>query len=126
MKRKLALLCSFTILCLISLFGCDPIYPIGNIKVSRIGSIPVGETVDVEILYPNTGGSIVFGWEEQNIIIVSGDDVISISGLAITGIKAGTAVIQVCAKTVISEEAQKQGYEAKVYSIEIKVKVIGN
>jgi hypothetical protein len=94
--------------------------------VSRIGSIPVGETVDVEILYPNTGGSIVFGWEEQNIIIVSGDDVISISGLAITGIKAGTAVIQVCAKTVISEEAQKQGYEAKVYSIEIKVKVIGN
>lgn len=108
---------------LCTLTGCDPIYPTGKLKVERIEPLSHGSSVDVEIIYPNTGSKIVLGWKDQNIEIISGDGIIAISGLSITGLESGTAVIQVNATTSISDEARNSGNEDTVYSGQIEVKV---
>lgn len=108
-------------LCILT--GCDPIYPIGSLKTTEIKSISKGETVNFEITYPNIGGSIVTGWKEQSVEIISGDDIVAVSGLSVTGIKTGTAVLKINAATVISEEAAEEGYKEKIYSTEVKITV---
>lgn len=102
--------------CLSMLVGCDPIYPPGELRVTKIAPLSQGDNINIEIIYPNNGGSIVLGWKDQNVEIVSGDDIVAVSGLSLTGIKTGTAIIKVNATTIISEEAAESGYEEKVYS----------
>lgn len=103
--------------------GCDPIYPTGELRVEKMQPLSQGASVNIEIIYPNTGGSIVLGWKEQYVEIISGDDIISVSGLTITGLKSGVASIKVSATTVISDESFAAGYEEKVYSVVTEVKV---
>ncbi len=103
--------------------GCDPIYPTGELRVEKMQPLSQGASMNIEIIYPNTGGSIVLGWKEQYVEIISGDDIISVSGLTITGLKSGVASIKVSATTVISDESFAAGYEEKVYSVVTEVKV---
>lgn len=103
--------------------GCDPIYPTGELRVEKMQPLSQGASMNIEIIYPNTGGSIVLGWKEQCVEIISGDDIISVSGLTITGLKSGVASIKVSATTVISDESFAAGYEEKVYSVVTEVKV---
>jgi len=105
------------------LLGCDPTYPPGNIKVEDVDHLSLGETVTLDIEYPNDGGTIVFGWKDQTVEFLSGVGQVSISGLSITGTQAGVVVLRVSATTVISEYAAESGYEDRVYSIEITVNV---
>ena len=118
-----AIIVIFILLCLTTLIGCDPIYPPGKLKIKDIESLSVGKTINIEIIYPNTGGSIVFGWKDQNLEIISGSDIVSVSGLSLTGIKSGTVKIKINATTRISDEAIQTGREEKVYSKEIEIKV---
>ena len=103
--------------------GCDPIYPTGELRVEKMQPLSQGASMNIEIIYPNTGGSIVLGWKEQYVEIISGDDIISVSGLTITGLKSGVASIKVSATTVISDEDIASGHEEKVYSVVTEVKV---
>ena len=119
--RRRALSAISLLLFLSILTGCDPIYPIGTLKITEIESVPKGNTVNFEIIYPNTGGSIVTGWKEQNVEIINGDDIVAVSGFSITGKKSGTAVLRIYATTIISDEAVKAGYKEKIYSTEVKI-----
>lgn len=123
--KKTVIMATIMMFCLSILVGCDPIYPPGELRVTKIAPLSQGDNINIEIIYPNNGGSIVLGWEYQNIEIISGDDIVAVSGLSLTGIKPGTAIIKVNATTIISEEAAESGYEEKVYStreIEINVR----
>lgn len=91
--------------------GCDPIYPTGELRVEKMQPLSQGASMNIEIIYPNTGGSIVLGWKEQYVEIISGDDIISVSGLTITGLKSGVASIKVSATTIISDEDIASGHE---------------
>lgn len=122
MKRSAILIVSLLI-CLCMIISCDPIYPPGELKVEKIGTLSRGASVDIEIVYPNTGGSIVQDWKDQCAEIISGGDIVSVSGLTVTGLKSGTAVIKVSATTVITEGASGSGYEERVYSTEIEINV---
>jgi hypothetical protein len=111
------------LLSLVVLTSCDPVYPPSNLKVEKMEPLLQGSSVDIEIIYPNTGGSIVLDWKNQTVEIVDGNDIVAISGLTITGLKPGTALIKVSATTVISDEAASVGREEKVYFTEIEIKV---
>ena len=84
MKKKVILILVFLLFWSIPLTGCDPIYPTGTLKVVKPGTLSPGSSVDIEIIYPNSGGSIVCGWKDQNIEIIKGEDIIAVSGLTIT------------------------------------------
>jgi len=123
MKKENILILALLLFCSIVFISCDPIYPPGNLMVVKIEPLSQGSSVDVEIIYPNTGGSVVLEWKEQNIEIMDGEDIIAISGFTITGISRGTARIKVNATTVISDEAAERGYEERIYSTEFRITV---
>lgn len=77
--------------------GCDPIYPTGELRVEKMQPLSQGASMNIEIIYPSTEGTLgyVLGWKEQCVEIISGDDIISVSGLTITGLKSGVASIKV-------------------------------
>lgn len=123
MRKKAIWFVSLLLIGLCILTSCDPIYPTGKLRVKEVGPLSQGSSVDIEIIYPNTGGSIVLGWKEQCVEIISGDDIIAVSGLTITGLKSGTASIKVSATTVISDANIAAGYEEEVYSTMMEIKV---
>lgn len=123
MKKPVAISFLFSI-CLLLFTGCDPIYPTGKLKVREIEPFDLGTSADIDILYPNTGGSIVLGWKDQRIDIIQGEDIVTVSDLSVTGIKTGTALIRVSATTVISDEARESGYDEKEYWTEAEITVI--
>ena len=65
----------------------------------------------------------VLDWKDQSVEVLKGEDIIDVSDLTITGLKPGKALIKVNATTVISEEAAQQGYDEKVYSTEVELRV---
>lgn len=96
---------------------------IANLQIEKIEDLSIGESVEIKISYPNSGGSIVIGWKDQTVEIIEGAEIIEISGLTVKGLKAGTAVIRVSATTVISEIALEQGEEEKIYSTTAQITV---
>ena len=142
MGKRILFTSILLLLCLSILVGCDPHYPMGRIKVARIKPMYQGDSIDIEISYPNRGGSKVIGWKDHNIEIVSGDDVIFVEGfiitealpdlriyndimtISVTGLKSGVAVIRVSSTTIISDEKVEAGGEERIYSTrEIKIRV---
>jgi hypothetical protein len=122
MKNKSFLLGLMGVL-LFLLSGCDPKYPPENIRVEKIYPLSLGETIEVKIIYPNEGGSMVVGWKDQKVDILTNNNVIFVSGLFITALEKGTATIKVSATTVLSEESFQSGNEDKVYTVQVKVYV---
>jgi hypothetical protein len=123
MKKKVILMLVFLLFWSILLTGCDPMYPPGTLKVVKPGTLSPGSSIDIEIIYPDSGGSYVLDWKDQNIEIIKGEDIITVSGLTITGIKKGTAKIKVNVTTVLSDVAYQTGYEDRIYSTELKITV---
>ena len=122
MKSKTGFL-GLMVLCLFLLTGCDPKYPPGIIKIEQIHALDVGETIEIKIIYPYAGGSMVFGWKNQKIEVVKNPNVITVNDLKITGAETGTATIRVSATTVLSDGAYQDGEEDRVYSVLVKVTV---
>ena len=118
MRKRMVLLVILISVCLNTLIGCDPIYPLGRLDVKKIETISIGDTINLELIYPE-GGLFVNGWKDQNIEIIEGSDIVTVSGLSITGIQSGTARIKVNATTIISEEAHPE----RVYSKEVEITV---
>ena len=123
MKRRVLISAALLLIGILLFTGCDPIYPVGNIKAEKIGPLSQGESAQIKLVYPETGGSIVTGWKDQKAEIIEGEDVVEISGLTVTALKPGTAKIKISATTVIIEEYAAEGKEEIVYSTEITVKV---
>lgn len=119
-KFVMVFVCLFYICLLIC---CDPVYPCEELKISNVDPIAQHESIEIEITYPNIGGSIVIGWENVSLEIISGVDVVSVDGLTITGLSPGTAEIKICATTILSDEAIAQGYEEKIYSTMLEIVV---
>ena len=113
----------FIVVCLSILIGCDPEYPAGDLEVNKIEPIAIGDSIDIEIIYPNTGDSAVTGWKNQNIEIISGRDIVSVSGLTLTGIKSGTARVKINATTDITFLGVESEEDEIVYSKQLEIKV---
>ena len=122
MKNKLRLLVALLPVIFVLLTGCDPVFPLGNIRVEEIKPLSPGESIDIQIKYP-TDGLSVRGWKDQNIEIVDGGDIISANGLTITALHPGIATIKVNAMTILSENALNDGFGERVYSTEVTVTV---
>ena len=105
------------------LSGCEPIYPLGNIKVEEIEPLSQGTSVNIDIIYPYIGDTWVVGWKDQNIEIIEGDDIVTVSDLTVTGVKPGDAFIKVNATTVMYNDAVKSDDEERVYSTKVKITV---
>ena len=117
MKKKAILILVLLLYCSIMLTGCDPIFPSENIKIVSIETLNQGDIVDIEIVYPTYKGALfTLEWKEQNIEIISGDDIIHISGLHIIGLKPGIALIKISA-------IGHFGPQEKVYSTEVEITV---
>lgn len=122
MKKQYAVFGMF--MCIITLLsGCDPIYPTGKLKVENIKTLSQGESAKIELVYPNTGGTIVSGWKNEVTEIVNDEGVVELSEFTVKGIKPGTATIKVRATTVVSNEALAEGYKEREYWTEVKVTV---
>ena len=120
-KIKLFLL----VIVLTFVVACDPIYP-SRIRVKKISPIGVGTSVDIEIDYPGLEGCcyVVSGWKNQNVEIIDGNDIIAVDGLTLTGLKEGKAKIKINVTTEIYEDKIAYGYEERIYSVEMTVKVV--
>jgi len=117
-------ICLSMIICIMTLFsGCDSIYPTEQLKVEEIKTLSQGESADIELVYPDTGGTIVLKWRNESAEVIDGKDVVVLSGFTVKGVKPGIATIKVKAITVISEEARAEGYKEKEYCAEVKVNV---
>jgi hypothetical protein len=123
MKKRMIFTAVLLLFCFIVLAGCDPIYPMGNLKVAQIDVLSQGDSKDIGIIYPNTGGSIVKGWKDQKAEIISGEDIVAVDGLTVTGLKAGTALVKISATTIIPDEAVSVGNKERTYFIKVKIKV---
>jgi len=122
MKRKTILNACVVIIALL-LSGCDPKYPPEKLRIEKIYPLSVGEIVEVELIYPYDGGSMVIGWKDQSIKIITNDNVISVSGLIVTAIGKGTTTIEISATTVLTDESYTSGNSDKVYKVVSKIYV---
>jgi hypothetical protein len=109
-------------LILLVLTACDPVFPPGNIRViSPPEPLYQGDSFNIEIIYPNMGGTAVHNWKNQNIEILEGDGIIEVYGLTITGLNPGDARIKVNVTAVLHPLAT--GYTERVYSTEVSIGV---
>ena len=83
-------------LCLIMLTGCDPVLPTENISADYAPKpLTQGSSADIEIIYPDTAGTPIVKWTDQKVEIVRGEDIVAVSGLTVTGLKPGKAVLKI-------------------------------
>ena len=124
MRKRLFLIAVFLIFCGLTA-SCDTVFPMGNIRaIIEPNPLVQGTTADIEIIYPNTGGTFVHGWKDHNAEVIDGADIVKVSGLSVTGLKSGEALIRVSTTTIISEVAIMEGYEERVYSVDITIRVV--
>jgi hypothetical protein len=83
-------------LCLIMLTGCDPVLPTDNISADyEPKPLTQGASAEIEIVYPDTTGTPIVEWTDQRIEIIKGSDIVEVSGLTVTGLKPGKAVLKI-------------------------------
>lgn len=104
------------------LTGCDPKLPAANIAANYTPNpLTHGSSADIEIIYPNTDGTAVVKWTHQDVEIISGSDVVEVSGLSITGLQPGTAILRVSVRANCSFMGLI--IDKPVFSTELKVEV---
>ncbi len=96
MKKRAILMGILVLFSLSMLAGCDPVLPTENI-VADYEPRPLiqGTSADIEIVYPNTDGTPIVKWTDQRVEIIKGNDIVEVSGLTITGLKSGKAVLKI-------------------------------
>ena len=111
------------ILICVSIFtGCDPVLPTDNISADyEPKPLIVGNTAEIEIIYPDTTGTAVVEWTDQKVKIVEGSDIVEVSGLTIKGLKPGKAVL----KIEVTANCAYNGVviDKPVFSTELEVEV---
>lgn len=85
--------------CLSVFAGCDPVLPTENITATyEPKPLTPGATAEIGIVYPDTTGTPVVKWTDQKVEIIKGGDIVEVSGLTVTGLKPGKAVLKIEAK----------------------------
>ncbi len=93
--------------CLMIFVACDPVVPEGRIEASLLpDTLNIGEIGIIEITYPDTEGTEVVSWSDQQIEIVSGEDIIEVDGLTIKGIEKGSAFVVVTVKAICERDGK--------------------
>ena len=123
-KRYVSL--NFVIIFLISilLFGCDSAYPQGKLRVKSPNKIKVGSFIEMKVIYPNTGGTLVSGWKDVEIEAVEGNELVEINNLNIQAVKEGKTKIEVRATTVLSDGAYEDGEEDRIYTALTEIEIV--
>lgn len=97
MKKIICILAVFILT--LNLLSCDPVLPKENIKaICTSNPLKLNETAEIKIIYPNISDTAVVDWTTPEIEIVSGGDVVEMSGMTVTGIKQGIAILNVTVK----------------------------
>ncbi len=82
--------------CLSVFAGCDPVLPTENISADYAPKpLTQGSSADIEIIYPDTADTPIVKWTDQKVEIVRGKDIVAVSGLTVTGLKPGKAVLKI-------------------------------
>lgn len=101
--KRVIFVCLSIITFLLFVTSCDPVLPDESIEVvCSKNPVSVGESLDIQIIYPDTADTAIVEWTEPVIKVLQGEDVISINGMSVTGIKTGTATISVSVKGLCS------------------------
>lgn len=122
MKKSVILTIITILACLIVLTGCDPVLPAGNISADyETKPLTQGSTASISIAYPDTENTAVVKWTDQNIEVISGKNIVEVSGLSIKGLRPGTAVL----KVKVRENCAYIGFiiDKPIFSTEFKVEV---
>lgn len=78
------------------LTGCDPVLPTDSISADyEPKPLTQGASAEIEIVYPDTTGTPIVEWTDQRIEIINGSDIVEVSGLTVTGLKPGKAVLKI-------------------------------
>ncbi|MBQ9083492.1 MAG: hypothetical protein IJY28_08340 [Clostridia bacterium] len=104
MKKMAVLLIFILSLCLLT--ACDPVLPENpdngsygteNHVVVRCNPHPLtaGQTAELTLIYPDTEGTAIAGWDNIRVTVVEGTDIVTVEGVKLTAQKAGTAQILV-------------------------------
>ena len=108
--------------CMSIFIGCDPVLPTDSIAADyEPKPLVQGASANIEITYPDTTGTAIVGWTDQKIEIVKGDDIVQVSGLTITGLKPGKAVLQIEVKANCAYNGTV--IDKPVFSTELEVEV---
>jgi hypothetical protein len=121
MKRQ-SLLMGLLVVLLILLTGCDPIYPLGKLKIEALHALDIGDTIEIKLIYPS-GGIGIIEWRNQTIEVINNPNVISVSGLQITGVEPGTATIKISATATLEKDVNDSESKEIVYSVLAKITV---
>ena len=119
MKKTIIILCVFILL---SLSSCDPVLPNENISAECTPNpLTVGETAEISVKYPDISNTAIKSWEQPNITIISGDDIVSVSGLSVTGLEKGKATLRI--EVVSNCSFMGVIIDKPVYSIDLVVSI---
>jgi len=96
MKHKTLAMVVVAVLALGMLGGCDPAHPADSIEATYSPHpLSPGQSATIDIEYPSSKDVSVSKWSDQSVAIVSGEDIVEVSGLTVTGVSPGTAVLHV-------------------------------
>jgi hypothetical protein len=122
MTKRIFVMSVFLLFCLSIFTGCSPVLPNENIRADYTPNPLVqGASAEIEITYPDTVDTSVVRWVNPWAVILSGEDVISISGLTVTGLNPGTAMLRV----FVYAHCEFLGFttDRPVFATELEVKV---
>lgn len=123
MKRVKSFIAALMFILLLFAVGCDPVLPTENIAADyEPKPLIQGASADIEIIYPDTTGTPIVKWTDQKVEIIEGNDIVEISGLKITGIKPGKAVLKIEVKANCAYNGVV--IDKPVFSTELKVEVV--
>ena len=82
--------------CLSLFASCDPVLPTENISATyEPKPLTEGTAAEIEIIYPDTAGTPIVKWTDQKVEIIKDSDIVEVSGLTVTGLKPGKAVLKI-------------------------------
>ncbi|MBO4870183.1 MAG: hypothetical protein J6330_03350 [Clostridia bacterium] len=123
--RKTFFMILISLFCLSVFYGCDPVLPTENIvAVYEPNPLIQGSSADIEIIYPDTTGTPIVEWTDQKVEVINGNDIVEVSGLKITGLKPGKAVLKVEVKANCAYGGIV--IDKPVFSTELEVEVEGS
>lgn len=95
MKKTFGITAILLILvCLLT--ACDPVLPADTIRVELTPNpLPKGTSAEINIYYPPTDDTAIADWVNPRVEILEGDEIIAVSGLEVTALDPGRALLLV-------------------------------
>ncbi len=129
MKKWLCVLMVLVLtVCLLT--SCDPVLPVnpdtGEASTVQVvctpNPLPVGQTAELTLKYPDTADTPIVGWETPVVTVLEGKELVSVDGLQITAHQAGTVTIQVETKAMC--EFMGMVIDRVTYQTEVEIVIV--